>query len=153
MLTFIINLYCPKVCYRPDHSIRIVGYHRKNIIIPKPDIFTETRMQDFFFVTSVNVISSSIQTILFFAPFLYSCIMLRFRATETIFAGNQTQDSFSAYWPLCLLLSRLVSELHKTSRIELRTVFLSSDPPMFTSWSQGIRMLNLVQIGTSVLEL
>jgi hypothetical protein len=28
ILTFIINLYCPKAFYRPDHSIRIVEYHK-----------------------------------------------------------------------------------------------------------------------------
>jgi hypothetical protein len=29
MLTFLINLYCPKTYHRPDHSIRIDKYHRK----------------------------------------------------------------------------------------------------------------------------
>jgi hypothetical protein len=30
MLTFFTNLYCPKGYHSPDHSIRIVEYHRKN---------------------------------------------------------------------------------------------------------------------------
>jgi hypothetical protein len=45
MLTFLINLYCSKAYHRPDHSIRIVEYHRK-IITSKPNIFTRTRTQD-----------------------------------------------------------------------------------------------------------
>jgi hypothetical protein len=30
MLTFLINLSCPKAYHGPGHSIRIVEYHRKN---------------------------------------------------------------------------------------------------------------------------
>jgi hypothetical protein len=29
-LTFLVSLYCPEAYHRPDHSICIVEYHRKN---------------------------------------------------------------------------------------------------------------------------
>jgi hypothetical protein len=135
MLTFHINLYCPKAYHRPDHSIRIVEYHRKIIIINhKPKIFTEFRTQDSFgFVTLVVVISSPKQ-----CCSLRRSIVLSFRATETIFTGNGTQDSFSSC-DLCfcnllfetnnfglgaVLLSCLVSELQETPSPgnELRTL-------------------------------
>jgi hypothetical protein len=34
MLTFLINLYCLKACYKPDHSTRIVEYHIKKYYFP-----------------------------------------------------------------------------------------------------------------------
>jgi hypothetical protein len=50
-ITFLINVDWPKVCHRPDHSIRIVENHGKQIIntgMPKPNIFTGTRTQERF---------------------------------------------------------------------------------------------------------
>jgi hypothetical protein len=33
MLTFRINLYCPKAYPRPDHSIRISEYHTEKLLL------------------------------------------------------------------------------------------------------------------------
>jgi hypothetical protein len=54
MLTFLVNLYCPKISHRPEHYIRINEYHRKIIIISKPNIFTETRTQGSFWVCDLS---------------------------------------------------------------------------------------------------
>jgi hypothetical protein len=32
VLKFLIKRYCPKACHKPDHSIRIVEYHRKDYL-------------------------------------------------------------------------------------------------------------------------
>jgi hypothetical protein len=54
-----------------------------------------------------------------------------------------------------VLLSYLVSELQETPSpgLELRTLFRSFYPTMFSFWSQGISIPSLVQIGLSFLEL
>jgi hypothetical protein len=38
MLAFLIDLYCPEICYRPDHSLNITG----KIIILNPRTFVFT---------------------------------------------------------------------------------------------------------------
>jgi hypothetical protein len=126
VFSFLTNLYCPKVYHEPNHSIRIVEYHRKIIIIiiiPKPNIFNETRIQGIFRVCDPS-----------------SCNLL----AET--------NNFV----LCVVfLLCLVSELQKppSLEIELGTLLRSSDLPLFFSWSQGIGMPSLVRIDLSVLEL
>jgi hypothetical protein len=78
MLTFLMNLYCPKAYHKPDHSIRIVEYRRKNI--PKTNIFTETRTRDRFRVfdfSSCNLVERNKQ----FCSLHRSKIVLSFRAT------------------------------------------------------------------------
>jgi hypothetical protein len=127
MLTFLINLYCPKTYHRPDHSIRIVEYHRKIIIIiiiiSKPNIFTETRTQDSLCVFDLS-----------------SCNLL----AET-----------NNFVLRAVLLSCLVSELQKppSPGLKPRAVFWSFDHSKIYSWFQGISMPSLVQIGESVLKL
>jgi hypothetical protein len=85
-----------------------------------------------------------------------------------IFTDNRTQDSFR-HCGVCfynlffetnnfdlgsILLSCLVSELQEPPSPGIELYFFRSfDPPMFSSWSQGISMPNLVQIGVSVVEL
>jgi hypothetical protein len=71
MLTLFINFYCPKVYHRPDHSLRIVEYHRNYYYVLKPNIFTETQTQDNFRVTLVLVISLPKHTTLVLALFFY----------------------------------------------------------------------------------
>jgi hypothetical protein len=68
MLTFIISLYCLKAYHRPDHLYVLLNITEK--IIPKPNIFTETRTQDSFLVcdvSSCNLLAE--KKFLFFASF------------------------------------------------------------------------------------
>lgn len=50
------SLLSAKACHVPDHSIRIIEYHKK---IPKPSIFTETRTRWFLDVTADPAMSSA----------------------------------------------------------------------------------------------
>jgi hypothetical protein len=122
MLTVLINLYCLKAYHRPDHSIRIIEYHRKKIFIPKTNIFTETRTQDSFRVCDLS-----------------SCYLL----AET--------NNF-VFWTILLLhvVSRI--EEPPSPGFEPRTLSRSFYLFKISSWFQGISMSSLVQIGLSVLE-
>jgi hypothetical protein len=126
MLTFLINLYCLKAYHRPHNSIRIVNIIQEIItiiIIPKTNIITATRTQGRFRVCDLS-----------------SCNLLF--ETNNFGLG-------------AVLLSCLVSELQEpsSSGLELRTLFRSSGISIFSSWSQGIIMPSLVQIGVSILQL
>jgi hypothetical protein len=98
MLTFHINLYCPKTYYRLNHSRHIVEYTKK-IIIPEPNIFNWTRTQDTNQVCNLYSCNLPTETnILYGVSF---CIALSYQATESIFTGTRTQDRFFlGLWPL-----------------------------------------------------
>jgi hypothetical protein len=91
-------------------------------------------------------------------------IVLSIRFTETIFTGTRTYVRFSGFWPLFRQSPLRNKQLWSWRRSSimlsvratgtaLRTLFRSFGPPVFSSWSQGISLPSLVQIGFSVLEL
>jgi hypothetical protein len=99
MLTFLIDTYCPKAYHMPDHSIRIVEYHRKHII-SKRNIFTETRIQENFRGydrSSCNLLTETINIV--FCAILLSCLI---RASEILFIRTRAQDIFLGFWSLLL---------------------------------------------------
>jgi hypothetical protein len=140
MLTFLNNLYCPKVYHKPDHSIRIVEYHRKKLSSLNPSSPRHKPRTIFGVVTLFPVISSCKQTTLVLAPFFYRASPPSYRihlhresnpgqilgvlaCVSVISSSKQTTLDLGA-----VLLPRLVSELQKTSSsgIEPRTVFRDS---------------------------
>jgi hypothetical protein len=87
--TFLINLYWEKAFPRPEHSIRIAQYHRKNIM-PKPNIFTKTRTQGSFRVcdlTSCNLLADRNNSVL--CAVLLSCLVSELRK-KYIHRGTNT---------------------------------------------------------------
>jgi hypothetical protein len=170
MLTFLINLYCPRSYYRHYHSIRIVEYHCKiiNIINPKPNIFTETRTQGSFRVcdlSSCNLLAETNNSVL--CAILLLCLVSDQQKSystglepRTVFRGcglcfcNLIAET-NNFGLGTVLLSCLVSVLQEppSPGFELGTSFRSFYAPIFSSWSQGISMPSLVQIGLSHLEL
>jgi hypothetical protein len=163
MFTFVINPYFPKAYHRPDHSRRIVEYHRKKLSLNQtfsPKRETRTVIG---FVTFVTLISPPKQIALVLALFF---IVLSFRATETIFTRAQTQEFFGflAFVPVTsrrnklwsfrrssIVLSSYRNRPHRDSNAGHFS--RSFDLAMFSSLSQGISMPSLVQISVSILEL
>jgi hypothetical protein len=135
MLTFLINRYCPKAFHRPNHLIRIVEYQRK--IIPKSNIFTETRTQDSFRVRGLgfcNLLGETNNFVL--CAVLLSCLVYKLQKPSSPRLAPRTVFGFVTLVPekflavtnnfvLCAVLSCLVSELQKLSSLELepRTFF------------------------------
>jgi hypothetical protein len=121
MLTFLINLTVRKIIIGP-----IVGYVSLNIIdkiILTPNIFTETRTQDSFWICNLSSCNSLFETNNFgLGAVLLSCLV------------SELQEPPSPV-------------------LKLRTFSRSFDPPVFSSWSQEISMPNLAEIGLSLLEL
>jgi hypothetical protein len=104
VFTFITSLYFPKGFYSPDFSIHIVEYHRQFVIIPKLNIFTQTRKQDTFgFVTLVPVISPK-QTVSFFAPFVR-------RAYVPSYGNHLHRDSNTGQFFRVVVVSLVISSL------------------------------------------
>jgi hypothetical protein len=76
VLIFLLDLYCLKAYHRPDHSIRIVECHRKIIIIiPKPNIFVDTRIQDSFRVCDSGSSNHIAETNNFVLCTVLSCLV------------------------------------------------------------------------------
>jgi hypothetical protein len=146
MLTFIINLYCPKTYHRPDDSIFIVKYHREKLS-PNPTSSPRHEPRTVFgIVTLVHVISSPKQIILFFAPFVCRAWFpsywnhLHWDSNPAVFLGFglcscDLLAKTNNFGLGAVLLSCLVSELQEplSPRIELRTLFQSFDLSMFSS--------------------
>jgi hypothetical protein len=120
----------------------------EKIIISKPNIFTETRTQDSFWVCDLS--SCNLAWTKKFCLGAILLLVLSFRATETVFIGTGTQESFrvcdlsscnllfetNKFGPGTVLLSCLDSEQQKqsSSEIELRTVF----------WGSGLCFCNII---------
>jgi hypothetical protein len=95
MLTFHINVYRPKAYHRPDHSLRIVAYHRKKILFRNPASSPLLEPRTVFgFVTFAPVISSQNKQLW---SRRRSFIVLSFRATEITLTGTRSQDIFSEF--------------------------------------------------------
>jgi hypothetical protein len=132
MLTFIVNHYCPEAYHRPDHSIFVVEYHTKIIII-------ETRTQELLGVydlSSCNLLAKTNNFVL--------CAVLSFLVSELQeppSAGLEYRAGSHGPGLCCcnllfetsncglgaVLLSSLFSELQEppSPRIELRTLLRS----------------------------
>jgi hypothetical protein len=98
MFTFHINIYFPRAYHRPDHSIHIVEYHSKKLLLlnstSSPGLEPTT---GFGFINFAPFFSPQKQTILYWFP---SSIVLSYQSTETIFTGTRAQGRFSESWPL-----------------------------------------------------
>jgi hypothetical protein len=158
MLTFLINLYCPKPYHRPAHSIRIVL---------KPVIFTETRTQNTCWVcdlSSCNLLTETNNSVL--CAVLISCLISELQ--KNFSSGFEPRTVFRG----CGLCSCGLTETNNfgIGRFLYRTEFpryrkhpnwvsnpghflRSFDLTKISSWFQGISIPSLVQIGVSVLEL
>lgn len=143
MLTFVINLYCPKPYHRRDNSICIIK------IMNKPNIFIETRTQSFCY----RDLSSCVYTLQYICS-LHRALVFTLRATEIISVGNRAQDMFSGL-RLCscslaetgnvvigpVLLPCLVFALQKTSLmgVEARHIFFFSRVLSFLCSRHGLK--------------
>jgi hypothetical protein len=76
MLTILIDFYYLKACHGPDHLIRIIKYHRKQLLSLNPASYKiETQGRFFMAVASVSEISSPKQITSALVPFLLSCLL------------------------------------------------------------------------------
>jgi hypothetical protein len=83
MLTFLTNIYCPKADHRPDHSILSLNIAENIIIIPKHNIFTETRTQDSFRVCDLSLCCFLVEKKYFYAVLL-SCLISEIQKTSSL---------------------------------------------------------------------
>jgi hypothetical protein len=155
ILAFLMNLYCPKVYHRPDHSI-CIECHRKIIFIHKPIVFIENQTQDSFLVCDISSCSLVGINNFVLCAILLSCFVSELQKPSspgleprTVFRGcgcNLLVETNK--FGLGALLSSLVSELQDplSLGLELKILFRSFDHSVFSSWTQGISMLSLVQI-------
>jgi hypothetical protein len=91
MLTFRISLYCPKAYHKPDHSIRLVEYHRKKLLFLNPSSLGLEPGKNSGL--SPLLLYSSSRNKQFCSRFR-SSIVLSYRITEIILTGTRTQDRF-----------------------------------------------------------
>jgi hypothetical protein len=103
MFTFLIYLDCPKAYHRPDHTIRIVEYHRKKYITPAPNIFTGTRTQGSFRVCKLcSSIPPTETNKIVFGSVLLSCLVTELQ--KTFSPGLEPSIDFRDY-SLCSVIS------------------------------------------------
>jgi hypothetical protein len=109
ILKFLINLYCLKAYHRPDNAICM-----KIFIIPKPNIFTETRTQDNSWICHLSSCNLLAETNNFVLCTILSCLVSQLPSLaiepRTVFQGCD------------LCLCNLLSEINNSV---LGTVLLS----------------------------
>jgi hypothetical protein len=150
-------------------TIRFVSLNiiETNMIVPKPNTFTETRTQDSLWVCNLSSHNLTAETNNFLCAVLLSCLISKLQKTSssrlelrTVFRGCSLcsckllfeTNNFDLG---AVLLSCLVSKLQEppSSGLEFRTLFRSFNLSVLFCSSQGISMLSLEQISASVLEI
>jgi hypothetical protein len=119
-LIFVINLHCPKAYYRPDHSIRIVEYHRKKIFL-NPTFSLEPKPRTVFeFVTFAPVISPRNNFVL--GSVLLSCLVTELQKPPSLGLELRTLPEFWPFWNLFLVSRHELSKFDENWFIRSRVI-------------------------------
>jgi hypothetical protein len=102
MLTFLINLYCPKFYHRSDHLIRIVEYRRRKLLLFLNPSSPRLEPRTVFRCCGLSFCNLLVEIINFvLGVVLLSCLVSE--PQEPPSAGLELRTHFPEFWPSYVL--------------------------------------------------